>query len=99
MRRSGLPVGSLNIARMRELWLMDYISPRAVRVGGQARRSATGGSVNYGAGGRATVDEGFTLMVHLFTGGGEGGAVDSVGFIFLKTIIGSGGGLFLHFSG
>lgn len=99
MRRSGLPVGSPKIARMRELWLMDCISPWAVRVGGQTRCGATGGSVNDRTGGRATVDEGFTLVVYLFTGGGEGGAVDSVGFIFLRPIIGSGGGLFLHFSG
>lgn len=73
---------------------MCWISPRAVGVGGETRRGATGGSVNDRTGGGTTVDEGYTLMVYLFTGWGEGSTVDSVG---LKTIISSE--LFLRISG
>lgn len=75
---------------------MCWISPRAVGVGGETRHGATGGSVNDRTGGGAKVDEGYTLMVCLSTGWGEGGAVDSVG---LKTIIGTGAELFLRISG
>lgn len=96
MRRSGLLVGYLGIARVWGLWLMCWISPWAVGVGGETRRGTTGGSVDDRTGGGATVDEGYTLMVYLSTEWGEGSAVDSVGSI---AIIGSGGELFLRISG
>lgn len=77
VRVAGLFTRNYGDARDGTLWLMRSISSWTVWVRGETCRGVTGRSVTDGTGG-AVLDEGLTLVVYLFTGGGEGSAVDPV---------------------